>query len=142
MLALPPRVWVKNEQVGETMLRLTLREWSIRSAIRACVYAGPSSTRLVNKLLLLHNRVSKKQHKTGRARVPLRTYVIGLDELKILKEGLQAIPEDEILPSDRRLLYNVSLRLEALEAGEDLRSAVLRDRSIRRKRVRMNRNTG
>jgi len=86
--------------------------------------------------------VSKKQQKTGRVRVALRTYVIGVDELKILKEGLEAIPQDEMLPSDRRLLYNVSLRLEALENGEDLRTAVLRDRSIRRKRARMNRNTG
>jgi hypothetical protein len=124
------------------MLRLKFREWSIRSAIRACVYLGPTSARLVNKLLLLHNRVSKKQQKTGRVRAALRTYVIGVDELKTLKEGLEAIPEDEMLPSDRKLLYNVSLRLEALEAGEDLRTAVLRDRSIRRKRARMKRNTG
>ncbi|MDV3277597.1 MAG: hypothetical protein LYZ69_03920 [Nitrososphaerales archaeon] len=113
------------------MVRLTFREWSLRSAIRACVYVGPRSIPLVRKLLLLHNRVSKKQQRTGRAYVPLRTYVMSLDDLRILKEGLDSIPDEERLPSDRRLLYNVGLRLSAIEAGEDLRIAVLRDRRKR-----------
>jgi hypothetical protein len=69
---------------------------------------------------------------TRRRAVPLRTYVLSVVDLRLLKEGLESIPQERRLPSDRRLLYNVDLRLDAIEAGEDLRVAVLRDRRKRR----------
>ena len=102
------------------MTRLTLREWSLRSAIRACVYVGPESAPLLRKLLLLHNRVSKKQLLTRRRAVRLRRHILSVVDLRLLKEGLESIPQERRLPSDRRLLYNVDLRLGAIEAGEDL----------------------
>jgi len=93
---------------------------------------------LLNRLLLLHYRVSKKQVKAGRKGVGLRTYKISQEDLRVLKRGLEAIPVHGRVQSDERLLHNVTIRLQAIERGEDLRVALLRERRsrVRRKGVR------
>ena len=67
----------------------------------------------------------------GRKGVGLRTYKISQEDLRVLKRGLEAIPVHERVRSDERLLHNVAVRLKAIERGEDLRVALLRERRSR-----------